>query len=48
MTRLPAVIVLVLAIAGILVGRIGHITAIAIVGYVLLAVALVLGWLSRR
>ena len=48
MTRLPAAIVLVLAIVGILVGRLGHILPIAIAGYALLAVALVLGWLSRR
>ena len=48
MTRLPAILVLVLAIIGILVGRIGHHTPIAIAGYALLAVAVVLGLLSRR
>ena len=48
MTRLLAFVFLGLAIIGILVGRIGHITPVAIAGYGLLLVALVFGWLSRR
>lgn len=47
--RLLAVLALILALAGIIYGRaIGHNLQIAIVGYVLLAIAIVLGLISRR
>ena len=48
MVRFAAFLVLVVAVACILVGRVGHHTPIAIAGYVLLAAALVIGLMSRR
>lgn len=48
MTRLPAIVVIVIAIPVIIVGRVTHHTPIAIVGYALLAVAIVLGLFARR
>ncbi len=48
MTRLAAIVIVIVAIVAIVFGRVGHVLPVAVVGYVLLAVAIVVGLISRR